>query len=112
MRLINTLLRHLANAGGNLDHWLIATFIALLVSLGTASLIHGVEQHDGRLERLEYSQSALHAEIDARIFSAERRLDDIENQRTTATAKRYTSDDAARDKALLLACIKDKRDCP
>lgn len=112
MKILNSLVKHFVNAGGNLDHWVIATFIALFVSLGTASLIHGIERHDERIHQMEYNQTKLHAAIESRMFSAERRLDDIENQRAAATAKRYTSDDAKRDNQLIFNCIKDKRMCP
>ena len=49
----NGIVRHVVHAGGNLDHWLIASLIAFLISLGMTILVHSVEGHDARLDAME-----------------------------------------------------------
>ena len=58
---LNDILKHIINAGGNLDHWLIASVIALLISLAVTSLVHGVEQHDAQIDALDVRVKALEA---------------------------------------------------
>jgi hypothetical protein len=60
-RYLNGLLKHLVHAGGNLDHWLLASLIALFISLGVVSLVHGVEQHDAKIDALEQRINAMEA---------------------------------------------------
>ena len=56
---LNAILKHIVHAGGNLDHWLIASLIALLISLAVTILVHGVEQHDSRIDSLDVRVKAL-----------------------------------------------------
>lgn len=58
---LNDFLKHIVHAGGNLDHWLIASLIALLISLAVTSLVHGVEQHDAWIDALDVRVKALEA---------------------------------------------------
>ena len=58
---LNSILKHIIHAGGNLDHWLIASLIALLISLAVTILVHGVEQHDARIGELDMRVKSLEA---------------------------------------------------
>lgn len=52
-RVFNVVIRHIINAGGNLDHWVIAGLLSLLISLITMSIIHTAENHNERLDMIE-----------------------------------------------------------
>ncbi len=58
-RLLNELAKHLVNAGGNLDHWIIAAFLSLVITLLVTSLIHASENHDARLDVMEAKIKAM-----------------------------------------------------
>lgn len=52
-RILNAIIKHIVNAGGNLDHWLIAGLLSLLISLVVTSIIHTSENHNERLDMIE-----------------------------------------------------------
>jgi hypothetical protein len=56
---LNEVIEHIVHAGGNLDHWLFASVIALIISLMVVSLVHGVEAHDDKINALELRVRAL-----------------------------------------------------
>ena len=56
---LNEVVKHVVHAGGNLDHWLFASAIALIISLMVVSLVHGVEKHDAKIDALELRVRAL-----------------------------------------------------
>jgi len=59
--MLNVAVKHIVHAGGNLDHWLFASAIALIISLMVVSLVHGVEAHDDKIDALELRVKALEA---------------------------------------------------
>jgi hypothetical protein len=76
----------------DLKFWALALFIAALILLSYRT---AVELLTGNTAKIEAEHAAIYD-----------RLERLELSKTPATMKRYTSDDAAKDKAELMAEIK------
>jgi hypothetical protein len=72
--------------------WVPTVFIAALITLSYRT---SIELLTGNTQKIEVEHAAIYD-----------RLERLELSKTPATMKRYTSDDAAKDKAELLAEIK------
>jgi hypothetical protein len=72
--------------------WVLTMFIAALIPLSYRT---SIELLTGNTQRIEAEHAAIYD-----------RLERLELSKTPATMKRYTSDDAARDKAEMLAEMK------
>lgn len=92
-----------------LRHWLTAAGIALVIAVIVAVIVRAVGEHNN----VWHQQQAVDINyLRGQIDMLTKRVEDLENSRTAATAKRYTSDDAARDRAAIYACIKQRAACP
>ena len=85
----------------NHQYIIAACLVALVMAVTVRLVAESLSGHSDQVKNLAGNVDAI-----------EHRLRDLEDGKRAATAKRYTSEDAARDRAAIYACIKQRAACP